>query len=67
MKISKKAWINENDLNDMEKNNFAEHYKNNENIYILTTHANQKINIEYKIINKIDNIYNLEATGKVLI
>ena len=67
MRILKKAWVNEYDLNDMEKNNFAEHYKSNENIYILTVHNGEKINIEYKITEKNKNIYHLEATGKILI
>lgn len=66
MGILKKAWVNENDLNEMEKNNFLEHYKNNENIYILTTHEGNKINIEYKITEKNKNIYHLEATGKII-
>lgn len=66
MKVLKKAWININDLDKMQENNFREHYKNNENVYILTTIENMKYNIEYKIINIENNIINLEFTGNII-
>lgn len=63
MGILKKAWINELDLSEEEKNNFKRHYEEKENIYILTSNGN----IEYKIIDYKNNIYYLEFTGKVII
>ena len=67
MKILKKAFININDLQEQEKNMFLEHYKNNENVYILTTKDNKKVNIEYTITSIENNIINLLATGKVIL
>ena len=67
MEILKKAWININDLQEQEKNMFLEHYKNNENVYILTTIDNKKVNIEYIITSIKENIINLQATGKVVL
>lgn len=42
MSILKKPQINIDDLNEQEKEYFNNHYKNNENIYILTTINNKK-------------------------
>ena len=59
--MNKTAWIRINDLNDIQKNMFFEHYKNNENVVILHNIGN----VEYKITNvDNDNIY-LEFTGKI--
>lgn len=67
MEILKNAWINIQDLNEEQQENFKQHYKDNENIYILTTKNNKQYNIEYKILNIKNNIINLQATGKVVI
>lgn len=66
MKVLKKAWINMQDLNKEEQDNFKRHYAEKENVYILTTRENIKYNIEYKIIDIKNNIINLEATGKII-
>lgn len=61
--MSRKANINMDILDDMQKNCLLEHFKNNKNIYILTKYNNKKVNVEYKIINIINNIMNIETTG----
>lgn len=67
MEILKNAWINIQDLNEEQQENFKRHYKDNENIYILTTKNNKQYNIEYKILNIKNDIINLQATGKVIL
>lgn len=62
-KILKKAWINLEGLTEEQRKCFLEHYKNNENVYILTS----KGNLEYKIIDIKNNIMNLEFTNKGVI
>ena len=45
--ILQNAWILINDLGEQEKQMFFDHYKNNENVFILYNIGN----LEYKIIN----------------
>ena len=67
MEILKNAWINSNDLKQEEKENFYKHYREKENIYILTSRENKKYNIEYQITDIKENIIYLKATGKIII
>lgn len=67
MEILKNAWINSNDLKQEEKENFYKHYREKENVYILTTIDDKKVNIEYQITDIKENIIYLKATGKIII
>lgn len=66
-KIKELAWIKMEDLGETEKMMFLDHYKNNENVYILTTIDNRQVNIEYKITSIKNNIINLEFANNIII